>query len=196
MDVWKQFFATLEYFDMNIKRSLLAALVAGGSMLAAAGGLIMATAADAATDAAAAQPPAPHEGHGWGPGRLYSKLGLTEEQQASIKSIWTAAKPQMKTLHDQEKANHLKLLQTSPDDPNYASVVAEVAQTNASLASQRTTQASAVRAQIHALLTPAQKAQLKTLEAEWAASPHQAWGHRHGGPGGGPNAAPPPPAAE
>jgi Spy/CpxP family protein refolding chaperone len=117
--------------------------------------------------------------HGWGPGRLYAKLNLTAEQQAAIKAIYTAARPQMQSLHATMKANHLKLTQTTPDDPNYATVVAEVAQSNAALASQRTTQDSEIKAQIYALLTPAQKTQLTTLEAEWAANPHQGhWGHR------------------
>ena len=137
--------------------------------------------------AAPAAAPGPH-GHGWGPGRLYSQLNLTAEQQASIKAIMTAAKPQMQSMHAQMKANHLKMLQTTPDDPDYASVVAEVAQTNATLASQRTTHMSEIKAQIYALLTPAQKTQLATLEAQWAANPHQGRWHHPGG--GGPAAAP------
>jgi Spy/CpxP family protein refolding chaperone len=103
---------------------------------------------------------------------------LSAEQQASIKSILTAAKPQMKSLHDQMRANHLKLMQTKPDDPNYASVVAEVAQSNAALASQRTTRAAELRTEMYAVLTPAQKTQLTALEAQWAEHPHHGpWGH-------------------
>jgi Spy/CpxP family protein refolding chaperone len=101
----------------------------------------------------------------------------------------TAARPQMKSLHEQMRANHLKLMQTKPDDPNYANVVAEVAQSNATLASERTTQGSQLRTQMYAVLTPAQKTQLATLEAQWAAHPH----HGRGGPHGpGPGAAPAP----
>jgi periplasmic protein CpxP/Spy len=80
-------------------------------------------------------------------------------------------------LHDQMRANHLKLMQTKPDDPNYGNVVAEVAQSNATLASQRTTHAAELRHQMYAVLTPAQKTQLTALEAQWAANPHH-------GPGG------------
>jgi protein CpxP len=113
--------------------------------------------------------------------RIYSKLNLTAEQQTSIKAIMAAAKPQMQGMHAQMKANHLKMMQTTPDDPNYASVVAEVASANATLASQRTTQMSEVKAQIYALLTPAQKTQLASLEAQWAANPHQGrWHHPAG----------------
>jgi hypothetical protein len=75
----------------------------------------------------------------------------------------------MQTLHQQAQANHLKLMQTKPDDPNYPTVVAEVAQSEATLASQRSTQRSQLRAQLYAVLTPAQKTQLATQQAAWAA---------------------------
>ena len=106
-------------------------LVAGGALVVATVGASTA----AAADDAAAVAPAPGAGlHGWGHGpgggHLFSKLGLSAEQQASIKAIMTAAKPQMKSMHDQMRANHLKLMQTKPDDPNYGNVVAEVAQSN------------------------------------------------------------------
>jgi len=161
------------------------ALMAGGALLTAILGF--STAAAAGDTAAAAAPTgAPAAGpHGWGhgpggdgPGHLYSKLGLSAEQQASIKAIVMAAKPQMKSLHDQMRANHLKLTQTKPDDPNYGNVVAEVAQSNATLASQRTTRAADLRTQMYALLTPAQKTQLTALEAQWAQHPHHgSWRH-------------------
>ena len=164
-------------------------LMAGGALLTATSALSAAAAAD---DAAAAMPPGtPGAGpHGWGhgpgedgPGHLYSKLGLSAEQQASIKSIMTAAKPQMKSLHEQMRANHLKLMQTKPDDPNYGNVVAELAQSNAALASQRTAQAAELRTQMYGVLTPAQKTQLTALEAQWAEHPH------HGPRGNAPQAA-------
>jgi Spy/CpxP family protein refolding chaperone len=91
----------------------------------------------------------------------------------------TAAKPQMKSMHEQMRANHLKMMQTKPDDPNYGNVVAEVAQSNATLASQRTSQGAELRAQMYAVLTPAQKTQLAALEAQRESQPHHGrWGHR------------------
>ena len=112
-----------------------------------------------------------HGPGGEGPGHLYSKLGLSADQQASMKSIMTAAQPQMKSMHDQMRANHLKLMQIKPDDPNYANVVAEVAQSNAVLASQRTSRVAELRTQMYAVLTPAQKTQLTALEEQWAQIP-------------------------
>ncbi|MDB6084056.1 MAG: hypothetical protein JWN43_1937 [Gammaproteobacteria bacterium] len=170
-----------------IRNVLAGTLLAGGALLVAA---TSSTIAGPAADAAAAAPPSGspgpgpgpgHHDHGQGPERLFSKLGLTSEQQASIKSIWAAAKPQMQSLHEQMRANHLKVMQTKPDDPNYGNVVAAVAQSNATLASERTTQAAQLRTQMYAVLTPTQKAQLATLEAQWAANPHH--GRRGPGPG-------------
>jgi periplasmic protein CpxP/Spy len=165
---------------MKSNRNVLAGtLLAGGALLSAAAGFSIANAADdaAATPPAAARGP---KSHGFGRERLFSKLGLSSEQKASIKAIFTTAKPQMKSLHEQMRANHLKLMQAKPDDPNYAHVVAEVAQSNATLASQRTTQRAELKAQMYAVLTPAQKTQLNTLEAQWAANPHHGHWGRHG----------------
>ncbi len=169
----------------SIRSVLMGTMLAGGAMLAA-GGLSSASAADE-TPADASAPAGMHGPgrHGGELGHLYRKLGLTSAQQASMKTIMTAARPQMKTLHEQMKANHLKLMQTKPDDPNYSNVVAEVAQSNATLASQRTTQGAALSAQLYAVLTPAQKTQLATLEAEWEANPHHGhWGERGSEPDG------------
>jgi protein CpxP len=162
----------------SIRNVVTGTLLTGGALLAAAAGfglagLPAAMAADATAPAATTAGP-----HAGGPGHLYSQLGLSAEQQASIKSIFTAAKPQMQSLHEQMKANHLKLSQTSPDDPNYPSIVSETASSNATLAAQRTTQSENIRAQINAILTPAQKTQLAALKAQWAANPHH---HRWGG---------------
>jgi periplasmic protein CpxP/Spy len=171
----------------SIRNVVAGTLLAGGGLLTAAASLSIAT---AQTTPAATAPAGPHGG---GPGRMYSKLGLTAEQQSQIKAIFTAAKPQMKSLHQQAQANHLKLIQTKPDDPNYGTVSTEVAQADATLASQRSTQRAELRAQVYAVLTPTQRTQLATLEAQWAANPHHGhWGHH----GPGPNGAPAAPAAQ
>ena len=134
----------------SIRNALMGTLLAGAAVLAA--GASFATAGAA----------------GFRPEHLYKQLNLTADQQASIKAILTAAKPQMTGLHQQMRANHLKLWQTQPDDPAYGSVVAEVAQSNATLASQRTSQGAELRAQMYAVLTPPQKTQLMALQAQRA----------------------------
>ncbi len=101
---------------------------------------------------------------------MYGKLGLTPEQKTAVKAIMDAAKPQMKTLHTQAEANRLKLMQTSPADSSYATVVAEVAKSDAALASQRATQAAELRAEVYnTVLTPEQRTQLAALQLQWAA---------------------------
>jgi protein CpxP len=163
----------------SIRNLLTATLLTGGAALTAAAGMSMASAAD---EAATTQPPppGPHEWHHHGgPWRLLGKLGLNAAQKQQIKEIMTAAHPQMQSLHEQMQANSLKLRQTQPTDPNYASVASQVSQTEGSLAAQMMTQRADVRAQVFKVLTPAQQGQLATLEAQMPSHKHGA----RGGPG-------------
>ena len=155
---------------MKSNRNLLAgSLLAAGALWAAASSISIATAADEATTAASAAPTAPG-GHAWhhhhGFGHLLAKLNLSAEQQASVKTIMASAGPQMKSIHQEMRANSLKLRQTQPNDPNYANVVAQVTQANGSLHAQMITQREAARAQVFKVLTPAQQTQLVALQAQ------------------------------
>src|SRR5580698_3960197 len=131
---------------MKSNRNLLAgSLLAAGTLMAAAAGISIATAADTTT-APVATPAAPGP-HAWhhhhGAGRLLAKLNLTPEQQAAVKTIMANAGPQMKSIHQEMRANSLKLHQTQPTDANYAGVVAQVTQANGSLHSAASGAASA-----------------------------------------------------
>jgi periplasmic protein CpxP/Spy len=156
---------------MKSNRNLLAGiLLAAGALAATAAGISIATAADEATTAAPAAPGP----HGWhhhhhGAFHMLSKLNLSAEQQASIKTIMANAGPQMKSIHQEMRTNSLKLSQTQPTDANYPNVVAQVTQANGSLHSQMITQREAVRAQIFKVLTPAQQTQLAALKAQMQA---------------------------
>ncbi|HEX3850684.1 MAG TPA: Spy/CpxP family protein refolding chaperone [Polyangiaceae bacterium] len=163
-----------------------ASLLASGALLAGAA-LSTVDAADATT----APPPPPAGAHGWhhhhhGPWHMLSKLGLSDQQKAQVKTIFTNARPQMQSLHEQMRANHEKLEQTQPNDANYASIASQVSQTHGSLSAQMMTQQADIRAQIFKVLTPAQQTQLATLEAQMRAR-RQAGAH-------GPNASDAPPA--
>jgi periplasmic protein CpxP/Spy len=156
--------------NMTSNRNLLAGtLLAAGALVTTAAGISIATAADEAT---AATPGAPGP-HGWhhhhGDFHLLSKLNLSAEQQASVKTIMANAGPQMKSIRQEMRANSLKLSQTQPTDANYANVVSQVTQANGSLHSQMITQREAVRAQIFKVLTPAQQTQLAQLKAQMQA---------------------------
>lgn len=157
---------------MKSNRNLPAGiLLAAGALMAAAAGISSATAADetASTPPAAAGPHGGWHHHHHGVRFLLSKLNLSAEQQASVKTIMANAAPQMKSIHQEMRANSLKLSQTQPSDANYASVVSQVTQANGSLHSQMITQREAVRAQIFKVLTPAQQTQLAALKAQMQA---------------------------
>jgi protein CpxP len=164
----------------SIRNLLTATLLMAGALLTTATGISIASAAG---DATATQPPpppgAPERHHHGGPWQLLGKLDLSATQKQQIKEIMTAAHPQMQSLHEQMHANSLKLRQTPPTDPNYASVVTQVSQTEGSLAAQMMTQRADVRAQVFKVLTPAQQGQLATLEAQMQTHKHGA----RGGPG-------------
>jgi protein CpxP len=165
----------------SIRNLLTATLLTAGALLAAATGMSIASAADATT--ATQPPPSPGPAgrhHHGGPWHLLGKLDLNAAQKQQIKEIMTAAHPQMQSLHEQMQTNSLKLRQTQPSDPNYASIASQVSQTHGSLAAQMMTQRADLRAQVFKVLTPAQQTQLTALEAEMQTHKHGAWG----GPGG------------
>jgi Spy/CpxP family protein refolding chaperone len=152
----------------SIRNVFKATLLVAGAVLTAGTSLGVAAAADEAS----APPPPPPGPHGW-----HHHGGPWHKQQ--IKDIFTAARPQMQSLHEQLHANSLKLEETSPLDANYASVASQVSQTHGTLSAQLKTQESEVRAQVFKVLTPAQQAQLTTLEAEMRA---RMAAHKHGPP--------------
>jgi Spy/CpxP family protein refolding chaperone len=160
---------------MKSIRHLLTTLLVAGAVSAATG-LSIASPADEATTARPLPPQGPDEWHHGGPWRLLNELDLNAAQKLEIKQIMAAAHPQMQSLHEQMRANSLKLRQTQPNDPNYAGVVSQVSQTQGSLAAQMMTQRAQVRAQVFQVLTPAQQGQLATLEAEMQARKNGAWG--------------------
>jgi periplasmic protein CpxP/Spy len=152
----------------SIRNLLTATLLTAGAALTAATSMSIAGAADEAT--MTPSPPGPHGGHhGAGPWHLLGKLGLSAAQKQQVKDIMAAAHPQMQSLHSQMQANSLKLRQTQPTDPNYASIASQVSQTHGSLSAQMMTQHADVRAQVFKVLTPAQQTQLAALEAEMPA---------------------------
>jgi periplasmic protein CpxP/Spy len=170
----------------SIRNLLAGTVLAAGTLLTAAAGISIASAAD---EAATSMPPSGPQGwHHHGEGRLLAQLNLTAEQHASIKAIMANAAPQMKSIHEQMRANFLKLHQMQPNDPNYANVTAQVSQAQGALHSQMIAQQAEVRASVFKVLTPAQQTQLTALEAQMPAHGHEGWGP-HGAAG-----APPPPA--
>jgi protein CpxP len=171
---------------MNSIRKLLAgSLLAGAVLAVAAVSISIATAADEPAASAPAGGPGGwhhhHHRHGHGHWML-SKLNLSDAQKAQVKTIMQAAGPQMRSIHQQMRANSEKLSDVAPTDGSHASVMAEVSQANAALYAQMLTQKETVRASIYKILTPAQQQQLATLKAEMKAkmaARQQAWAASH-----------------
>ena len=154
----------------SIRKWLAGSLLAAGALATAAVSISIATAADSTAAAPPAAGPGGWHHHRHGHGHwMMAKLNLTDAQKAQVKSIMTAAGPQMKSIHQQMRANSLKLSQTAPNDANYAATVAEVSQANAALHAQMTTQREQVRASVFKILTPEQQQQLATLKAQMLA---------------------------
>jgi periplasmic protein CpxP/Spy len=170
---------------MNPIRKLLAgSLLAAGALASAAASISIATAADtAATTPSTGGMGGWHHHHRHGHGHwMLSKLNLTDAQKAQVKSIMTAAGPQMKSIHQQMHANSMKLSQMAPNDGAYPATVTEVSQANAALHAQMITQREQVRASVFKVLTPAQQQQLATMKAEMQAkmqARQQAWAASH-----------------
>ena len=155
----------------SIRNLLAGTVLASGALLATGAAISIATAADEAST-----PPAgPHGGwHHHNPMHLYAKLGLSDAQQAQIKTILQSDGPQLKSIHEQMRTNQLKLAHTQPTDPNYQTVVAEVSQANATLHAQMTTHMANIRQQIYTnVLNEGQRTQLQTLEAQMEARMQQ-----------------------
>ncbi len=118
----------------------------------------------------------PPHGQHWGPPggggmaahmvlKHASQLGLSSEQVDTIKGFAASARTSSEPMHKQMKAQMMALMTTTPDDPNYSTVVATAAQTIGSLTSQAITQESQVRSQVWSVLTAAQRAKLTEMQA-------------------------------
>jgi Spy/CpxP family protein refolding chaperone len=155
----------------SIRNLLAGTALAAGALLTA--GTVFSIATAQTTPDPTTPPADEHGGHDWHHhghgGWLYSKLGLTDAQKASIKTIMQTSGPQMKALHSQLQSNSLKLRQTQPNDPNYSNVVSQTASANASVHQQLDTLKANIRQEIFAELTPAQQTQLQALEAQMEA---------------------------
>ena len=94
--------------------------------------------------------------------RATKQLNLTAEQQASIKSILSAARTQQKAAMAAAQGGPADLtVLGNPGDPNYATAL----QSAKTMAANRIQHESELQAQIYNVLTAEQKAQLPTVLA-------------------------------
>ncbi len=145
-------------------RILTALCVAAGLAGAPAFAAETATPADTSTTAG------PAGGHAWQGGhwrhhgefhRVLHQLNLTPEQKTQIKSIFAQAKTDYGSRGAAARSNHEALTAMSPSDAGYPTLLA----TEKTNAAARVQAMSDIKAQIYAVLTPAQLAQIPTIIA-------------------------------
>ncbi len=97
-------------------------------------------------------------------GRMGDELQLSDEQRTRIRGIVDASRPEMDALRDEMRTVGARIADADPDDKGYAGAVSQSARRMGELTTQMIERSSAVRAQVHAVLTPAQKAQAAKLK--------------------------------
>lgn len=151
-------------------------------------GLILASAmAMALTTAAFAASPDGHQGghdghqgqrhgqrHGHGDRMGLAKLNLTDAQRASVKTIVGNNRVQNKGQHEALRQQRDAFRSMTPDQVGYQAAAAKLAQAEGSATQARVQQKANVAAQIYAVLTPAQKAQMATMRTQKQAR-HEQW---------------------
>ena len=133
-------------------------------------GLVLASAMAITTLAMAAPSSGhPHGGwhsHGHAQFMAFKKLGLTDAQRSSIKQIMKASfaanRTQRKALAQQRTAFETM----TPDQVGYQAAASNLAQVKGDAMRTRVLQQANVRAQVYAVLTPTQKAELATLQTQ------------------------------
>lgn len=97
---------------------------------------------------------------------LEKKLDLSEAQKAELAALREAMKAE-RSEHKGDR-RHSGLWALDPSAPDYEEQVAELAKQKADQAEQRVLRQAQMQAKIHAILTPEQREELKTLRAERA----------------------------
>lgn len=106
-----------------------------------------------------------HRGH-HGMHEAFAKLNLTDAQKASIKQITQATRAQNKDQWQALRTQREAFGQMTPDQVGYQAAAARLAQAEGQATQARIEQHAKLEAQIYAVLTPAQKAQLATLRSQ------------------------------
>lgn len=145
---------------MNTKRAGLLAFVAAA---------MFATIAYAGGNDGRPGPGRHGDGFGFGmpdPGmmieRMARHLELDDTQRESVKNIMEAAKPEMKTMREQFRANLDALQSLDAGDPE----IQNIAISNGELATEGTLLFSRIRGELHAVLTEEQIAKVAELKEQ------------------------------
>jgi Spy/CpxP family protein refolding chaperone len=92
-----------------------------------------------------------------------SQLDLSDVQKQSIRQIMDGHQKAMNGFHESERQQHQAFIDLDPATSSYATQVGDLAEQAAALAAQRVQEFAAIKGQIHAVLTPAQRTRLAGL---------------------------------
>ena len=98
--------------------------------------------------------------------RMADELNLSIEQQDSLQDLIDEFQPSWDSLRERMSESRSKMMELTPDDPEYASVTQEVSQQAATLAAEMVTLASDFQVRAYALLTEEQRQRLEELKLE------------------------------
>ncbi len=105
-----------------------------------------------------------HRGHGQM--MMLHKLNLSDAQKASIKQIVSTNREQNKGQRQALRQQRAAFESMTPNQVGYQAAAASLAQAEGQATKARVQQMANLRAQIYAVLTPAQQAQAATLKAQ------------------------------
>ncbi|MBA4284157.1 MAG: hypothetical protein C0434_01310 [Xanthomonadaceae bacterium] len=151
---------------LNSKSTLAAALAAG--FLIAAPNFALAepdaTPPEAPGEHGDRHPGGGHHGrHLGGPFlRELRSLDLSEAQRSSVRNAVKASLDAGRSQHETLRSLQRRLLNTTPDSAGYAALVNQLADAEANAARDRVQKAAALKGELYAMLTDAQKARLIT----------------------------------
>jgi len=156
---------------LNLKtKSTLAAALLAGLMIAAPQ---FASAQNTASEAPAAETQGEHGGkHHRGGGKHHGRhhggpfmhelksLDLSDAQRASIRTAMKASWEAGKGQHEAMRSLHRSMMTATPGSAGYSALVNQLADAEANAARDRVQKMAALKSEIYAMLTDAQKAQL------------------------------------
>lgn len=115
-----------------------------------------------------------HHHHGHGRMMMLGKLDLSDAQRASIKQIVSGSREQNNPARQALRQQRAAFGSMTPDAVGYQAAAASLAQAEGQATQQRIERMASLKAQVYAVLTPAQKAQLATRRAQ-AQARRQQW---------------------
>lgn len=92
------------------------------------------------------------------------RLGLDEVQAQNVANIITSAQPEFETLRENGQSHRAAMRELDVSDPDYGTKLQNLAAEKGELAAAATQLRGRIRADIHAVLTPDQQAQLAQFE--------------------------------